>query len=250
MSQREQNSPSVAGASHATPPAPPGEPPGAQQRPNVMRMMLEIVIDAGIPTGCYWLSMSYLSHSEVVGLLVASIFPTLKSSYGLLRRRELDPLSVVILCGLVFGVAVLFVGGGAKMLLVRESLFTGAFGLACLISLGFRSHRPLMFFFGRFFAAGNDPARRAWFDQLWQYPRFRHAQRIITLVWGLVFIGEFMLRIALIFTVSPGTVLAVSPIVLGAATLLTMFWTFSYVARSRKAHAASAPINAPMQQHL
>jgi hypothetical protein len=236
MNHEKHTSATTSDGSHPIPPASVGDPPGARQRPRVLSMMLEIAIDAGVPTGCYWLSMTYISHSEVVALIVASIFPTLKSLYGLLRKREIDPLSVAILIGLVFGVAVLFVGGGPKLLLVRESLFTAAFGLACLISLLFRSRRPLMFFFGRFFAAGSDSARRAWYDQLWQYPGFRRVQRIITLVWGMVFVGEFTLRLVLIYSLSPATVLAVSPIVLGTATLLTMLWTFGYVARSRKAH--------------
>ena len=247
MSRDEQFSETITGPSPAiaaTHASDPFEPP---QRPNFQKVMLEFAIDAGIPTGCYWLSMNYISHSEVVGLMVASIFPTFKSLYGLLRRRQVDPLSVAILAGLVFGVAVLFVGGGAKLLLIRESLFTGAFGLVCLLSLLFRSRRPLMFFFGRFFAAGSDPARRAYFDQLWRYPSFRRVQRIITLVWGLVFVGEFTLRLALVYTVSPAMVLAVSPIALGTASLLTMMWMFGYVARSRKAGLAARARSAPAQ---
>ncbi len=212
---------------------------GPSQRPGVRPMLLEMAIDAGIPFGCYWLSMHYLSRSEVVALLVASIFPTLKSLSAVLRRRELDPISVLILAGLLFGLAALLVGGGAKLLLVRESLFSGALGLACLISLLFRSRRPVMFYFGRFFAAGSDPVRRARFDQLWQYPSFRRVQRIMTLVWGLVFVGEFTVRVVLIDTFSPAVVLAVSPIVLGSATLLTVLWTISYAARARQAGAAA-----------
>ena len=208
---------------------------GTQQRPKVLPMILEMAIDAGVPLGCYWLSMTYLSPSEVIALLAAGIFPMLKSLYGLRRRRVLDPVSVLILFGLLSGLAALLLGGGPKLLLVRESLFTGALGLACLISLLLPSRRPVMFFFGRFFAAGADPARCARFDELWQYTGFRRVQRIITLVWGLVFFGEFLLRVVLIYTVSPALVLAISPIVLGTATVLAVVWTFSYAgARARQ----------------
>ena len=239
MTQHEPLPPAGPGQSAAAPAAQADEGFGPTQRPSVRPMMLEMAIDAGIPFGCYWLSMHYLSRSEVVALLVASIFPTLKSLYGVRRRRELDPISVLILAGLLFGLAALLVGGGAKLLLIRESLFTGAFGLACLVSLLWRSRRPVMFYFGRFFAAGSDPVRRARFDQLWQYASFRRVQRIMTLVWGLVFVGEFTVRVVLIYTVSPATVLAVSPIVLGSATLLTVLWTARYAARARKAGAAA-----------
>jgi hypothetical protein len=54
---------------------------------------------------------------------------------------------------------------------------------------------------------------------------------VITLVWGLLFIAEFAFRAVLIYTVSPATVLAVSPLVLGAATILVILWTFRYAAR-------------------
>ena len=57
-------------------------------------------------------------------------------------------------------------------------------------------------------------------------------QRIITLVWGVVFLGEFVLRVVLIFTLSPAMVLALSPVVLGAATLLAAVWTLGYAARA------------------
>jgi len=239
MTQHQQLTPAGPAESSAAPAVQVDDGFGPPQRFSVRPMLLAMAVDAGIPFGCYWLSMHYLLRSEVVALIVASIFPTVKSLYGVLRRRQLDPISVLILAGLVFGLAVLLVGGGAKLLLVRESLFTGAFGLACLVSLLFRSRRPVMFYFGRFFAAGSDPVRRTRFDQLWQYPSFRRVQRIMTLVWGLVLVGEFTVRVVLIYTFSPATVLAVSPIVLGSASLLTVLWTINYAARARKAGAAA-----------
>ncbi len=239
MTQHAQQPPAGPGESTAAAAAQADDGFGPPQRLSVRPMLLEMAFDAGIPFGCYWLSMHYLSRSEVVALLVASIFPTVKSLSGVVRRRALDPVSVLILAGLLFGLAALRVGGGAKLLLVRESLFTGAFGLACLVSLLFRSRRPVMFYFGRFFAAGSDPARRARFDKLWQYAGFRRVQRIITLVWGMVFVGEFILRVVLIYTVSPATVLAVAPIVLGSVSLLTALWTINYAAQARKAGAAA-----------
>jgi len=237
MTVPESDSP-VTPSSTASKPDPGAAAVEDARRPGILPMLREMLIDAGIPWACYQASMAYVSHSEVVALMIASVFPTLKTLYGLRRRRAFDPVSLVILAGLLFGLAALMFGGGAKLLLVRESLFTGAFGVACLGSLLLRSRRPVMFYFGRFFAAGKDPRKRAEFDQYWQYPSFRRVQRIITLVWGLVFVGEFTLRVVFIYTLSPATVLAVSPLVLGGATLLTVLWTFSYAARARKAGIA------------
>lgn len=229
----------AAGATRDKSSSPGGVAPGPQGRPNIRRMLRDIAIDAGVPAACYWLSMAYISHSEVVALVLASVFPLLKSLYELLQKRRLDPISVAILLGLMVGLGALFVGGSPKLILLRESLFTGSFGLACLASLLFRARRPLMFFFARYSAAGSDPALCAWYDRLWEQAGFRRMQRIITLVWGLVLVGEFTLRLILIYTVSPGTVLVVSPVVVGVASLLTVIWTIRYGAHAGKALARS-----------
>ena len=94
--------------------------------------------------------------------------------------------------------------------------------------------RPLMFYFGRHFEAGDDPARRAQFDASWQRPGVRAVHRRITGVWGVAFVGEFAIRVALIYTLSPAWVLVLSPLILGAITIGTLTWTFAYVRLVRR----------------
>jgi hypothetical protein len=109
---------------------------------------------------------------------------------------------------------------------------TGALGLLCLVSLALP--RPLMFYFGRWFATRGEPAAVAEFDARWGEPRFRRGNRLITLVWAGAFLGEFALRVVLVFTLPPVVVLAVAPVVLGAITLATIVWTYGYIARARR----------------
>lgn len=201
-------------------------------RPPIRPLVWEIGLNVAIPLACYELSKEYFSPSEFTALLLASVLPTLKSIYDVWRRRELDPMSVVVLLGIAAGIAALLFAGSYRVLLLRESLFTFAFGLACLGSLLLPTHKPLMFYLGRAFTAGNDPMRRAAFDANWRYPQTRHRLRVLTLVWGLVLVAEFAFRAALIYTVSPATVLAVSPVVLGGATVLVILWSFRYGARA------------------
>jgi hypothetical protein len=203
-------------------------------RPPILPMVWDIGLSIAVPTLSYQLSKQYVSSSEFTALLFASVFPTLKSIYDVLRRREIDPVSVIVLLGIGSGIAALLIGGSYKLLLLRESLFTFVLGLVCLGSLLLPSRRPLMFFFGRVFATGNDPAKRAAFDASWQYPQARRRHRVITLVWGLIFVAEFAIRAALIYTVSPATVLVVSPLVLGGATILAILWTFRYASSGRR----------------
>ncbi|MEJ2217558.1 MAG: hypothetical protein P8099_13185 [Gemmatimonadota bacterium] len=231
-----------------------GEPAGARPdtptansldlRPPIRPMVWDIALNVAIPLACYRLTKAYVSPSDFNALLAASIFPILRNLVGVVRRRSLDPIAVLVLLGISTGMLAIALGGSAKLLLLRESLFTGVFGLACLVSLVLP--RPLMFYFGRFFTAGNDPARRARFDATWQYARARKTHRIITLVWGLLYLGEFTVCAALIYTQPITTVLAVSPLLFGSATILAIIWTFRYARKAReRAIRRSGPARSP-----
>ena len=50
----------------------------------------------------------------------------------------------------------------------------------------------------------------------------RFTSRLITVVWGSVYLGEFATRVALIFLVPVSWVL----VLLGSLTLVTIIWTF------------------------
>ena len=190
-----------------------------------------IFLNAFIPVVLYKLSKRYYSASEFSALVIAAIFPLGKSTFDLLRHRRLDPISIIVVLGIsADGIAISF-GGSPRLLLVRESIFTGAFGVACFFSL--LLPRPMMFYFGRHFIAGTDVERLARFNASWQLPEVRFCHRLITLVWGFVFVGELLLRIFLIYTLSAALVLIISPVLIGVLTIATMVWAFSYGHRVR-----------------
>jgi hypothetical protein len=218
--------------------------PTQEARPPVSSIAWGIFLNAAVPVVLYKLARRYFSASEFSALVVAATFPLGKSAYGLVRRRQLDPISILVLLGIVTdGIAMLF-GGSPRLLLVRESMFTGAFGVACLVSL--LLPRPMMFYFSRYFIAGTDPVRQARFNSAWQFADVRFCHRLITTVWGLVFLGELILRIILIYQLPAAVVLVVSPILIGVLTIGTMVWAFRYghqvrlraVARLNNAEAA------------
>jgi hypothetical protein len=212
--------------------------PANQQtpRPPVSGILWDIVLNAAIPLALYKLSKLYLSPSEWTALMLASTFPLGKSIFEVVRGGHLDPISILVLLGIATNGAALLLGGSVRLLLVRESLLTGAFGLACFISL--LLPRPMMFYFGRHFMAGNDPERQARFDASWQLPEVRFANRLITSVWGGAYLGELTIRVILIYTVSTATVLVLSPILIGTVTIATIIWTFRYAHRVRSRAAA------------
>ena len=185
-----------------------------------------MVLNAVVPVILYSLSKRYYSPSEFTALVIAALFPLGKTAFDLLRHRQLDPISVVVLLGITTdGVALLF-GGSPILLLVLESMFTGAFGVACFASL--LLPRPMMFYFSRYFIAGIERERQARFDSAWQFPEVRFCHRLITTVWGCAFVGELLSRLALIYRLPTALVLVVSPILVGVLSIATMIWAFSY----------------------
>jgi hypothetical protein len=212
-------------------------------RPPVAGIVWGIVLNTVIPVILYKLSKRYVSPSEFTALAIATTFPLGKNIFDLASRGQLDPVSIAVLLGIAAdGVALLF-GGSPRLLLIRESFFTGAFGLACFISLLFP--RPIMFYFARYFIAGSDLQRQARFNSAWRLPEVRFCHRVITMVWGSAFLGELILRIILIYNVSSTTVLIVSPILIGTVTIATMTWAFSCGHRVRvraSAQLSAAPI--------
>lgn len=92
----------------------------------------------------------------------------------------------------------------------------------------------MMFYFGRHFVAGGDATRRRRYEASWALPEVRFTSRLITVVWGSVYLGEFAIRVLLIFLVPVIWVLVISPVLLGSLTLGTIIWTFRYARRARE----------------
>jgi len=189
-------------------------------------ILIDIALNAIIPWILYRLSKRYVSPSEFTALMIATTFPIAKSIFDVAKRRELDPVAVLVLLGIAASMIGLLAGGGPRVLLIRESLFTGVFGLACFASLVLP--RPMMFYFGRHFMTGGDPQRRRGYDAAWGLPDVRFANRLITVIWGTVYVLEFAIRVLLIYVAPAAVVLVVSPILLGGLTIVTLWWTFRY----------------------
>ena len=199
---------------------------------NVRGILVSLVLNVAIPLLLYTLSKRYISSSDVVALSIAAIFPFVDSLFGIVRHRHLDIIAGVALLGTLVGMFGVLVGGDTKLLLIRESFFTGALGLVSFLSL--LMPRPLMFYFGRQMMAGRDPEKLARFNAGWQYPYVRFVHRLITTVWGFAFLGELVIRIVLVYTLPTVMVLAITPILLTAITVATLVWTFAYVRYATK----------------
>jgi hypothetical protein len=167
-----------------------------------------------------------------LALLLSGLFPAVNNVRTLVQSRALDIIGIVILVGIAMGAASAFVTGDPRLLLLRESLVTGALAVVCLSSLLWP--RPLLFFIGRDFTAGHDPARLAEFNAVWERPGARRVFRIMTWVWGLGWLGEFALKVLLVMRLSVPEVLIVGPIESNAITIALILWTIRYANEARR----------------
>lgn len=206
-------------------------PESLSYRPLIISLAWDIVLNATIPVACYFLAKWFISPSELTALICATIFPLLKSIYGFSRRRELNPISGLVLLGIAASILAISLGGNPRILLIRESFFTGALGVACLVSLTFP--RPIMFYFARYFMTGNDLQKRQAFNMRWNNSIFRRTHRFVTAVWGIVYVSEFAVRTALVYSVSVPVVLVISPF-MNLVTIATIIWSFWYAKRVRQ----------------
>jgi hypothetical protein len=188
------------------------------------------IFDVVGPLAAYSLLRS-AGLSAVTALVLSGVLPAVAVVGGLVRRRRLDAVGVLVLAGIAVGSVLGLLSGNARLVLVEGSVPTAVFGLLCLGSLW--SRRPLIYRFALEFI-GEDTPRGREFESNWRYPGFRHAFRLLTVVWGLAYLAEAAARVVIVETTSTGTALAVSKVMPYAVGALLALWMFLYGRRARR----------------
>ena len=160
-------------------------------------------------------------------LIGAAVPPVIWSLVELARFRRVDALSVIVLLGIVLSIGAMALGGSPRMLLLRESLVSGAVGVAFLLSLPMP--RPLIFYLARATVAREMAGGGARIDALWnERPAFASSMRMMTAVWGVGLTGETAIRSWMAWTWPIERFLVVSPFIgygiYGALTLWTLWY--------------------------
>lgn len=179
-------------------------------------------------------------HSQVTSLLAASAWTVFELLVFFALHRRLDEFGVAVLAFFVLSMIAALGFNSARLLLIKDSVLTGAWGIMLLGSLAIS--KPLMFYFGRKFATDGTAAGVARWNGLWQYEEFRKAQRFLTIVWGVVFCAEAALRVILAYNVSTGVMVAVNAVLPLTVVGGLVAWTAVYGKRGQ-ARAAAAVSN-------
>lgn len=190
-----------------------------------------LVITGVLPIVLYQL-LTARGVAVVPALVAGSVFPLGYGLWDWARTRRLDIIAAISLTFIMVSVLASLLSGSPRFTLIKESFFTGIFGLIFLGSL--LGRRPLMFYVIRPFASGADSARLNHWNGLWQYPRFRRSMRVITAVWGITFVADALIRAVLVFVLSTSVFLVVSQLLFYGMFALTFSLTFAYGQRVQR----------------
>jgi len=229
---------SDAGTPGAAAPQVPPMPEGASKF-RVSQILPTLFFDVALPVVIYFLLTKY-GAPTLIALVAGGASPAINNIRVFIKARRVEPLGIIVLSFLAVGTAASLITGSVFVALIKESLFTATFGLVCLGSL--LRERPLLFYINRQFVAGDDPARLAWWNALWQLPDFRAAHRRVTAVWGIVYLLEALARVGFALTLPPGVVVSISPIMAFGILFLLIAWTRRHLLalRERRLSAEAA----------
>ncbi|WP_354637860.1 VC0807 family protein [Kitasatospora camelliae] len=169
--------------------------------------------------------------AEAGALLISSAWPVADLGIYFALHRRLDEFGIFSLVTLSLSALSAVAYNSTKLIFLKDSALTCLIGLGFLVTL--LTARPAMFYFGRKFASGGTAEGVARWNGLWEYEGFRRGQRRLTVIWGVGFIAEALLKAALTYALDTSTMLTVSSIMPWAVLGGLIFYTVSYGKRSR-----------------
>ena len=205
----------------------PARQPGAELPPAGARLKAAVRIaafDVVGPVIAYAL-LRKAGLPAVTALIVSGVLPAIGVTANAIQRRQLDIIGAVVLAGVVAGAVLGLVSHNARLVLLEGSAPTAVFGMACLGSL--RAPKPLLFGFAHEFA-GPDSARGREMTRLWQFAGYQRAYRVVTAVWGIGYLIEAGVRVAVVENTSTGTALVASRFLPYVSAVILAGWTAAY----------------------
>ncbi|MDH6126510.1 VC0807 family protein [Kitasatospora sp. GP82] len=223
--------------------AAPAPAPARRGSANLVGWLTTVVFNVVAPIVIYGQLKDH-GCSEFTAILLSGLGPVIDIAIYLAWHRRVDEFAILSLVFVALSLVISLIGPhDAKLLLAKDSFVTGLLGVVYLATLAMP--RPLMFYFGRKFATDGTPQMIEWWNGMWQYEGFRRVQRNLTIGWGVAFIAEAAIRIALVYSLSDGTMVTVNNVLPYAVIGGLVYWTITY---SKRAGAKGAARLAAAQQ--
>ncbi|MEU8891880.1 VC0807 family protein [Streptomyces sp. NPDC048442] len=194
-----------------------------------------------------WVTYGMLTDhgvQPVTALFLIAGWPLVEVGIFFAINRRVDEFGVMILLLLLLSAVGAFAFRSEKLVFIKDSALTGLLGLAFLGTLLLA--RPVMFYFGRKFATDGSEESIARWNGLWEaYPGFRSSQRRLTVIWGVAFLVESAVRVALTFALDTKTMVGVSNVLPFVVLAGLMTYTIQTGKKGRARMAAAAQQQEP-----
>jgi hypothetical protein len=181
-----------------------------QKAANARRLLArQLTFELVAPLGGYY-GLRAAGVSAGTALVVGGALIAPWIVYGVVRNRRLDVMAAFTLSMLLVGALMSAVTGDPRLLLVRDSWVGALLGLWILGTLP--TQRPFIMATSRAVVvakvgeAGADAWAARWTDD----PAFRRDIRMLTAVWGVVFLGDALVRVVLAYSLPLDAVPGVS----------------------------------------
>jgi hypothetical protein len=159
-------------------------------------------LDLVLPIAAYWLLHTVFGLSPFWALGIGGLATMVNAIITTARRGKLDGFGILVVVEVALSVVLLFVSDDPRVLLLKPAFYVGVAGVYALGSLFVG--RPLVFEAGKPFATRGDPRLVEAYDHSWAVSEpFRAAIRSVTVVWGVGFLLDAVLRVIIVYSFPP-----------------------------------------------
>lgn len=189
-------------------------------RPNrLLRNFLPLIIDVALPLGAYYLLKNGLGVSTLMALALSSVVPAVRTGWGVWRAREVNGMAALILLVNVVSLLLSFVAGDPRLMMAKDSAISSVIGIGVIVSVVLG--RPMMTAGMKPWVVRGDQAREAaWARLHGGSARFRRAERMFSLVWGVVLLAECVVRVVGVYSLPVDTMVWLGNVIMIVAMVL------------------------------
>jgi hypothetical protein len=161
-----------------------------------LRATLPLLLDLLIPTAGY-LILHAIGMTDFWALTISGIGTALAAVTNTIRRGKTDRFGTLVILEIALSLVLLFITRDPKIILMKPSFYTALAGIYLLYTCAVG--RAFAFELVRPFATRGDPGREHTFERAWaDSAGFRRQLRLITAVWGVLWIIESIARIVVV----------------------------------------------------
>ncbi|MGW1892559.1 VC0807 family protein [Streptomyces sp. NPDC002004] len=168
------------------------------------RLAAQLLFELALPLGSYY-GLRAAGAGQWLSMIAGGLLLLPWLGYGIVRHRRVEAMAVFTLSLVVIGTLLSLITASPRVLMIRDSWLTATIGLWVLGTL--LTRRPFIMTTSRgiVIAKVGEDGLAAWEARWDTEPMFRHHLRLLTGVWGAVFLLDAVLRIALAYTIPVDT---------------------------------------------